>query len=71
MVEPEEQEEPDMTAEEIERAEETEYLATLSNFHWVMYPLFKTLETVCDKIFGCRRKALKVNEEFRQQREQT
>lgn len=62
-------EEPDLSPEEIERQEETEYLATLSNFHWVMYPFFKTLECLCDKVFGCKKKAQQVNEEFRQHRE--
>lgn len=36
--------------------EEAEYLETLSTFHWIVYPFFKTIETVCDKIFGCKRK---------------
>ena len=51
-------EEPEMTAEEIEREEENEYLATISNFHWFVYPFFKCLEHFCDKIFGCKRHAL-------------
>ena len=42
-----------------EREEETAYLGTLSNFHWFVYPFFKTVETVCDKIFGCKRAAIK------------
>ena len=45
--------------------EEAEYLATLSNFHWFIYPFFKTIEVVCDKIFGCKSKAEKFNEERR------
>lgn len=67
---PEPVKEVELTAEEIERAEETEYLGTLSNFHWVMYPFFKSVERVCDKIFGCKRKALKVNEELRKKRDE-
>ena len=66
---PEPVKEPERSSEEIEREEENEYLETLGNFHWVMYPFFKTLECVCDKIFGCKRKATKLNEEFRKQRE--
>lgn len=62
-------EEPEQTQEEIEREEETEYLATLSTFHWVMYPFFKTIEKVCDKIFGCKRKAEKLNSEWKENRD--
>jgi hypothetical protein len=64
-----EEEEPELSPEEQERLEETEYLAELSNFHWVMYPFFKTVERVCDKIFGCRRKADRINAEFKEERE--
>lgn len=39
-----------------ERIEEAEYLETLNNFHWVVYPWFKLLEAVCDKIFGCKKR---------------
>lgn len=38
----------------IERQEEAEYLATLSNLHWFVYPFFKTIEVLCDKVFGCK-----------------
>ena len=38
-----------------EAEEEAEYLATLSNFHWFVYPFFKMLEMACDKIFGCKK----------------
>jgi hypothetical protein len=58
----------DLTPEERERIEEAEYLATLSNFHWVVYPFFKTLETVCDKIFGCKRRAVNLNNDLREKR---
>lgn len=66
--------EDEMTPEEIaqmEREEEAEYLGTLNNFHWVMYPFFKTVETICDKIFGCKKKAQKINEEaFKKKQEE-
>lgn len=52
-----------------EREEEAEYLETISNFHWLVYPFFKTIETMCDKVFGCKRKALKINEEVWNRRE--
>lgn len=42
----------------------------MSNFHWFVYPFFKTIEKLCDKVFGCRRKADEINEKFRVQREQ-
>ena len=45
--------------------EEAEYLETLSTFHWIVYPFFKTIETVCDKIFGCKRKLEAQNVERR------
>jgi hypothetical protein len=67
---PEPVKEVEKTAIELEREEETEYLATLSNFHWVVYPFFKCLEVLADKACGCKRKAVKVNEEFRLKREQ-
>ena len=54
----------------LERQEENEYLATLSNFHWFVYPFFKTAEKLCDKIFGCKRQAEAINEKFRAEREQ-
>lgn len=46
---------PEPTEWEKEWAEECEYLTTLSNFHWFMYPFFKTLEAACDKVFGCKK----------------
>ena len=54
----EEEEEKEETEEERiirEAEEEAEYLATLSNFHWFVYPFFKMLEMACDKIFGCKK----------------
>jgi len=54
---------------EQERADEALYLAELSNFHWVVYPFFKTIEVLCDKMFGCKRSALKVNEEIKERRD--
>ena len=45
--------------------EEAEYLATLSNFHWFVYPFFKTIEVACDKIFGCKKHAEEYNEKRR------
>ena len=62
---PDVEEEKELTPEElliIERNEETEYLATLSNFHWFVYPFFKTIEVACDKVFGCKSRAQKENE---------
>lgn len=53
-----------MTAEEKERQEENEYLGTISNFHWFVYPFFKCVEHLCDKIFGCKRKAKELNDEL-------
>lgn len=67
---PEPEKDPELSPEELERLEETEYLAELSNFHWVMYPFFKTIEKVCDKIFGCKRKAQQLNSEYKQKREE-
>ena len=52
------EEEPEMTPEEIEREEENEYLASISNFHWFVYPFFKCIERICDKLFGCKKYAL-------------
>ena len=50
-----------LTPEERERLEEAEYLGELSNFHWLMYPFFKTLETLCDKVCRCKTKAQRLN----------
>ena len=61
----EEQEEEEEDPELIERKEEAEYLATLSNFHWFVYPFFKTVELCCDKIFGCKSRAKLENERRR------
>ena len=36
--------------------EEAEYLSSLSNFHWFIYPFWKTIEAGCDKLFGCKKK---------------
>ena len=61
---PDVEEEKELTTEElliIERNEETEYLATLSNFHWFVYPFFKTIEVACEKVFGCKSRAQKEN----------
>ncbi len=62
-------EEPDMTQEEIEREEETEYLATISNFHWFVYPFFKCVERICDRVFGCRKHAMEVADVARKTRD--
>lgn len=51
-------EEAEMTPEEIEREEENEYLASISNFHWFIYPFFKCAERVFDRIFGCKKYAM-------------
>jgi len=56
-------EEKEYTAEEIERMEEAEYLSELNNFHWIIYPFWKTIETICDKIIGCKSRAKKKKEE--------
>ena len=53
----------------IERQEEAEYLATLSNFHWFVYPFFKTIEVACDKVFGCKSRLKQENEKRRQEHE--
>ena len=45
-----------------DRMDEAEYLETLSNFHWFVYPWFKLLETACDKVFGCKRRLNHENE---------
>ena len=61
---PTEEEEQEETEEERiarENHEEAQYLATLSNFHWFVYPFFKTLEAVCDKVFGCKKHLAKEN----------
>jgi len=50
---------------ELEWREEAEYLSTLSNFHWFIYPFFKTLEVACDKVFGCKSRAMRENERRR------
>jgi hypothetical protein len=63
--EEEEEEEEEVDPELIERQEEAEYLATLSNFHWFVYPFFKSVELCCDKIFGCKSRAKQQNEERR------
>jgi hypothetical protein len=52
------EEEPELTPEEIEREEENEYLASISNFHWFVYPFFKCVERIFDKLFGCKKYAL-------------
>ena len=44
---------------EMEWRNEAEYLSTLSNFHWFVYPFFKTLEVGCEKVFGCKSRARK------------
>jgi hypothetical protein len=33
--------------------EEKEYLETLTNIQWFIYPFFKFLEVVCENTFGC------------------
>jgi len=61
---PADEEEQEETEEERiarENHEEAQYLATLSNFHWFVYPFFKTLEVVCDKVFGCKRQLAQEN----------
>lgn len=59
------------TAEErrlaMERMEEAEYLETLNNFHWLVYPWFKMLERGCDKIFGCKKKLTEENQKRREE----
>jgi len=62
-------EEPEMTPEEIEREEENEYLATISNFHWFVYPFFKCLERICDKVFGCKKHAIEQGDALRKKRD--
>ena len=58
-----------LTPEERERLEEAEYLAELSNFHWLVYPFFKTLETFCDKLCRCKTKAQRLNAKVKARRE--
>lgn len=55
---------------EAEREEETEYLGTISNFHWFVYPFFKAVEMACDRVFGCKKKAVALNKQAWEQREQ-
>ena len=62
----EDREETEEERIERENHEEAEYLATLSNFHWFVYPFFKTLEVFCDKIFGCKKHVERENELRRQ-----
>lgn len=59
---PEERELTEQELLEMEWKEEAEYLATLSNFHWFVYPFFKTVEVLCDKVCGCKRRAERENE---------
>lgn len=33
--------------------EEAEYLGTLSNIQWFIYPFFKTIERIIEKTCGC------------------
>lgn len=58
-----------LSPEERERLEEAEYLAELSNFHWLVYPFFKTLESICDKICKCKTRARKINARVAAKRE--
>lgn len=55
---------------ELEWRNEAEYLATLSNFHWFVYPFFKAVEVVCEKTFGCKSRARRENERMWAEREQ-
>eukprot|EP00352_Strombidinopsis_acuminata_P009374 CAMPEP_0176353868 /NCGR_PEP_ID=MMETSP0126-20121128/12117_1 /TAXON_ID=141414 ORGANISM="Strombidinopsis acuminatum, Strain SPMC142" /NCGR_SAMPLE_ID=MMETSP0126 /ASSEMBLY_ACC=CAM_ASM_000229 /LENGTH=69 /DNA_ID=CAMNT_0017705733 /DNA_START=718 /DNA_END=924 /DNA_ORIENTATION=+ len=54
---------PELSPEEIERLEEAEYLSELNNFHWVIYPFWKTIETICDKVIGCKSRAKQKKDE--------
>ena len=54
--------------EETWRAEK-EYLETLSNFQWFVYPVFKMIEATCDKVFGCKRRAEAQNQLLHAKRE--
>lgn len=47
---------------EIERRDETEYLATLSNVQWFIYPFFKTFEVIGERFCGCKSRARRENE---------
>ena len=33
--------------------DEADYLKTLTNVQWFIYPFFKTIEVVVEKTFGC------------------
>lgn len=66
---PEERELTDAEKFELEWRNEAEYLATLSNLHWFIYPFFKTLEVGCEKVFGCKSRARKENERMWAERE--
>ena len=54
--------------EETWRAEK-EYLETLTNFQWLVYPVFKMAEAVADKFFGCKRAAEAQNKLLHAKRE--
>lgn len=48
---------------------EAEYLSTLSNVEWFIYPFFKMVEVCCEKVTGCKSRARRVNERMWAERE--
>ncbi len=53
---------PDYTKiEQVMNDYENEYLTTLSNIEWVMYPFIKTFKTVTSKLRCCKRREQKEN----------
>jgi len=51
-----------MSEYEQEWRDEAEYLKTLNNFHWLVYPFWKMIERVADKMCGCKRSVEAKNE---------
>jgi hypothetical protein len=60
--------EPELSEYEQNWRDEAEYLSTLNNFHWLVYPFWKMIETFADKLCGCKRNVEAKNQMFRQAR---